>query len=82
MRKVVCINDRKLPAGAEVVEGKEYEVIEEFLNNYDQQAYILQGITNGGMTKLGLRWYGYDANRFADLEALTTENYEHAYAEN
>ena len=82
MRKVVCINDRKLPAGAEVVEGKEYEVIEEFLNNYDQQTYVLQGITNEGMTKLGLRWYGYDANRFADLEALTTENYEHAYAEN
>ena len=82
MRKVVCINDRKLTAGAEVVEGKEYEVIEEFLNNYDQQTYVLQGITNGGMTKLGLRWYGYDANRFADLEALTTENYEHAYAEN
>ena len=82
MRKVVCINDKKLPAGAEIVEGKEYEVIEEFLNNYDQQAYVLQGITNGGMTKLGMRWYGYAANRFADLDALAVESYEHAYAEN
>jgi hypothetical protein len=27
MKKVVCINDRKLPEGAEVVNGKEYEVV-------------------------------------------------------
>ncbi len=25
MKKVVCINDRKLPEGAEVVNGREYE---------------------------------------------------------
>jgi len=29
-----------------------------------------------------LRWYGYDANRFADLDALVIESYEHVYAEN
>jgi hypothetical protein len=34
------------------------------------------------MTKMGMRWYGYNANRFADLDALATESYEHAYAFN
>ena len=41
MKKVVCINDRKLPEGAEVVIGKEYEVLEEFVNNYDQRVFII-----------------------------------------
>jgi hypothetical protein len=36
MKTVVCINDRKLPEGAEVVNGREYEVLEEFVNNFDQ----------------------------------------------
>jgi hypothetical protein len=34
------------------------------------------------MTKMGMRWYGYDAKRFADLDALVTESYEHVYAYN
>ena len=82
MKKVVCINDRKLPEGAEVVNGKEYEVVEEFLNNYDQRVFIIAGIKNEGTTKMGLRWVGYDATRFANLESIAIESYEHAYAEN
>jgi hypothetical protein len=31
---------------------------------------------------MGLRWVGYDAARFANLEAIAIESYEHAYAEN
>lgn len=81
MKKVVCINDRKLPEGAEVINGKEYEVIEEFLNNYDQRVFIIAGIVNEGTTKMGLRWLGYDASRFADLESISIENFEHTYAE-
>jgi hypothetical protein len=54
MRKVVCINDKKLPAGAVVVKGREYTVIEEFLNNYDQRVYIIEGIVNQGTTKMGI----------------------------
>jgi hypothetical protein len=82
MRKVVCINDRKQPEGGELIEGKEYEVEEEFTNNYEQKTFVIAGINNYGMTKLGMRWYGYNANRFADLDALATESYEHVYTYN
>ena len=82
MKKVVCINDRKLPEGAEVVNGREYKVVEEFINNYEQRVFIIEGIKNEGTTKMGLRWIGYDASRFANLEAIAIESYEHVYAEN
>jgi len=82
MKRVVCINDRKQPEGGEIVEGREYEVEREFINNFDQRTFVITGINNYGMTKLGMRWYGYNANRFADLDALATESYEHAYAYN
>jgi hypothetical protein len=82
MKDVVCINDKNLPEGAVVVKGREYIVIKEFMNNYDQRVYIIEGIVNEGITKMGLRWIGYDASRFAEPEKLATENYEYAYAEN
>jgi len=82
MRKVVCINDTKQPEGGELIKGKEYEVEEEFTNNYEQKTFVIAGINNYGMTKLGMRWYGYNANRFADLDALATESYEHVYTYN
>jgi hypothetical protein len=82
MKEVVCINDKNLPEGAAVVKGREYTVIEEFVNNYDQRVYIIEGIVNDGTTKMGLRWVGYDASRFANLESIAIESYEHAYAEN
>ena len=81
MKEVVCINDKNLPEGAAVIKGREYTVIEEFVNNYDQRVYIIEGIANEGTTKMGLRWIGYDANRFAEPETLMEEIYEHAYAE-
>jgi hypothetical protein len=81
MKTVVCINDSKLPEGAEVVKGREYNVISEFVNNYDQRVFIIEGITNEGITKMGLRWIGYDASRFADPESLMEEIHEYAYAE-
>ena len=75
-------NDIKQPEGGELIEGKEYEVEEEFTNNYEQKTFVIAGINNYGMTKMGMRWYGYNANRFADLDALATESYEHSYAYN
>jgi hypothetical protein len=81
MKVVVCINDSRLPEGAVVVKGREYVIIEEFVNNYDQRVYIIEGIVNKGTTKMGLRWIGYDAQRFADPEILMKEVKEHAYAE-
>ncbi len=82
MKEVICINDKNMPEGAVVVKGREYIVIEEFVNNYDQRVYIIEGIVNQGTTKMGLRWIGYDASRFAEPEKLMKENYEHAYVEN
>jgi hypothetical protein len=82
MKEVVCINDKNMPEGAAVVKGREYVVIEEFVNNYDQRVYIIGGIVNEGTTKMGLRWIGYDASRFAIPETLMETSYEHAYAEN
>jgi len=81
MKQVVCINDSRLSEGAQVVKGREYNVVDEFVNNYDQRVYIIEGIANEGTTKMGLRWIGYDANRFAEPESLMTEVKEYAYAE-
>lgn len=82
MRKVVCINDKNLPSGAVLQEGQEYWVEQEYVNNYEQRVYILRGIINEGTTKMGLRWIGYDASRFADPETaqqiLEEEKYEYA----
>jgi hypothetical protein len=80
MKKVVCINDKKLPPGAEVVKGEEYNIESEFINNFDQKVFIIRGIANEGRTKMGLPWKGYNAKRFADVESLNRiENYEQAH---
>jgi hypothetical protein len=79
IRKVVCINDKKLPQGAELTEGKEYEVVDEFVNSWDQKVYILKNTINGGITSKGMRWYGFDAIRFADLDSKLVEDEEYLY---
>ncbi len=56
--------------------------IEEFVNSFDQRVFIIKGIKNEGTTTMGLRWVGYDATRFADLDAISIESYEHVYATN
>ena len=81
MKEVICINDKNMPEGAAVVKGREYVVVEEFINNYDQRVYIIEGIVNDGTTKMGLHWIGYDASRFAEPQTLMTEVKEQAYAE-
>ena len=73
MKKVVCINDKNLPQGAEVVNGKEYYVVNEFVNNFEQRVFIISGITNKGTTTLGLVWLGYCSSRFADLDDISIE---------
>jgi hypothetical protein len=78
--KVVCIDDTKQPIGGQVVKGTQYEVLREFINNFDQKVFIIAGITNEGRTAMGLPWIGYNANRFADLQALQ-QTYDHSYSE-
>ena len=82
MKKVVCINDKNLPSGAEVIKDKEYKVVKEYLNFLDQRVYIIQGIVNEGRTKLGLEWAGYDAKRFSDVESVSIEEKEVNFALN
>ena len=73
MKKVVCINDKNLPQGAEVVNGREYYVVVEFVNNFEQRVFIISGIANKGTTTLGLVWLGYCSSRFADLDDISIE---------
>lgn len=80
--KVICINDNALPEGAEIVEGIEYTVENSFINDFEQKTYIIKGIKNYGTTKLGMRWHGYNANRFAIIESTYNEVHEFNYALN
>ena len=65
MKKVTCINNKNLPEGAWVEEDIQYEVENEYINALDQRVYIIKGAVNEGITKLGMRWIGYNANRFS-----------------
>jgi hypothetical protein len=81
MKTVKCINDQNLPQGAKVIKGKVYEVEQEYINALDQRVYIIRGIVNDGMTKMGMRWIGYDAMRFVETEespAIEAREYEFA----
>jgi hypothetical protein len=80
--KVTCINDKNQPLGANVVEGKEYEVVREYLNALDQRVYIINGVVNEGTTKWGMRWIGYDAKRFATVDEVETREKRWEFALN
>ena len=82
MKKVVCINDKQLPAGAEVIEGEIYVVREAFVNSFDQRAYMLVGVRNLGRTKYGLPWQGYNSERFETVEGVKEVHEEALYAYN
>ena len=75
-KKVICINDKQLPPGAEIKEGEEYTVRESFINSFDQRAYVLTGIRNLGRTQYGLPWQGYNAQRFDDIDKVEEINKE------
>jgi len=78
----VCINDKQLPAGAEVKEGEIYIVRESFINSFDQRAYMLNGVRNLGRTKYGLPWQGYNAQRFEIIEGVKESQEETLYTYN
>jgi hypothetical protein len=82
MKKVVCINDRDLPQGANLTEGQEYEIEREYLNALDQRVYIVKGAVNEGTTKWGMKWIGYDSKRFSILDGLEVEKKEYTFALN
>ena len=76
-----CINDSKLPEGADIVKGEIYELISSRMNSYGQKIVFLEGVTNNGRTKMGMEWNGYDAVRFKDtedMEELVEEEYNYA----
>lgn len=74
--RVVCINDKNLPQGAEVIEGVEYTVEKTMTNIYDEVVYIIAGVNNQGVTKFGLKWTGYKANRFEKLDVVEIKELE------
>jgi len=80
MKTVICTNDTNLPEGAYVMFDMEYEVEQEYINALDQRVYIIKGAINEGTTKLGMRWVGYRADRFRDVEyaGMETSNYNYA----
>tara|TARA_R110000772_G_scaffold227553_1_gene338317 strand:- start:210 stop:455 length:246 start_codon:yes stop_codon:yes gene_type:complete len=80
--KVVCINDSKLPKGANVVKDKEYEVVDTFVNFADQIVYIIAGAVNEGRTRFDMPWHGYSSDRFKKLEDVEIESLEYNYALN
>lgn len=67
MRQVVCIDDKKLLLGGNVIEGQLYEVLSEFPNSYDERVYTIKGCVNEGFSKFGMKWVGYKASRFTDV---------------
>ena len=70
---VLCIDDSKLPIGAEIKEGCTYKVVEQFINGFDQKTYYLDGVVNKGRTKFGLPWNGYRADRFISVDSDSAE---------
>jgi len=80
MKQVICVNDTQLPEGAYVMFDMEYEVDHEYINALDQRVYIINGLVNEGTTKLGMKWFGYRADRFREVEyaGMETSNYNHA----
>ena len=82
MKKVICVNDTNLPEGAYVMFDEEYEVENEYINALDQRVYIIKGAINEGTTKWGMRWVGYRADRFREVEYSYNEYSNHNYALN
>ncbi len=82
MKKVICIDDKNLPAGAEIVEGEVYIVRESFVNSFDQRAYMLTGIRNLGRTRFGLPWQGYRSDRFDIIEGKEEKQEQTEYLYN
>ena len=76
------MNDTNLPEGAYVMFDMEYEVEQEYINALDQRVYIIKGAINEGTTKLGMRWVGYRADRFRDVEYAGIESSNYNYALN
>jgi hypothetical protein len=52
------------------------------MNALDQRVYILKGAVNEGTTKWGMRWVGYDAMRFREVEYSYSEHSNYNYALN
>ncbi len=82
MKQVICVNDTNLPEGAHVMFDIEYEVEHEYMNALDQRVYILKGAVNEGTTKWGMRWIGYRADRFREVEYASVEHSNYNYSLN
>lgn len=82
MKKVICINDKNQPQGAEVIKDVEYVVLNDFMNAVGQKVFLIEGINNEGTTKMGFPWYGYAAERFAKITNKKIKKIEYNLALN
>lgn len=82
MKKVICIDDKGLPEGADIVKDREYRVISEHYNAMGQKVYLINGVSNEGRTKMGFLWIGYRSDRFAVPGAVKKQEWEESYALN
>lgn len=82
MKKVICVDDSNQPQGANAVKDEEYLIEDEFVNALDQRVYIVVGLNNSGVTKMGMRWNGYKAERFKSTEDVSIKEEEHMFALN
>jgi hypothetical protein len=76
MKQVVCVDDKKLLPGGNVIEGEIYEVLSSFPNSYDERVYTIKGCVNEGFSKFGMKWIGYKASRFADVTSEVAKKEE------
>lgn len=74
MKKVICTDDSNQPIGANAVKNESYYVEADYVNNLDQRVYMIKGLKNKGVTKLGMAWKGYNANRFSTIEDFVMED--------
>jgi len=79
---VICIDNNNLPQGAELYEGREYEIEHSETNMMQQKIVFIKGIVNEGTTKAGFPWRGFKSERFVDTENIYKEEKEVNYALN
>lgn len=82
MKKVICVDDSNQPQGANAVKNTEYTIKSEYINALDQRVYIINELVNEGITRMGMRWVGYKAERFKLIENVNIEKEEHIFALN
>lgn len=74
--KVLCVNDKNLPEGANIVAGKSYTPVKKVVDSFGTPAYLLKEVESEGNTGNGLFWYGFACSRFVVTDSDVSEPLE------